>query len=280
MQHAHYITRKPVDFTTPGLVLSISHGREGCSYCIHDVSGELLLLVDHPYEADSPGAELASLQAMIRDASLLPGCPGKVFISSRYREKMLVPGRFFKEKYLARLWALHHARGGDDRLLDYCLDDWDAYLLGAIPARVERVFRDTWPACRLLPAGAGFLQAVKQQANEEEECIFLDLHEDYFNLLVTRDGRPLLFNAFAHETDDDILYFALEAARTCHLDNRGVRSFLLGRVNPRGKLAENLSRYWLPPVKISARPVIDLARDPGVDSSPHVHLVNLHACEL
>ncbi|MDR1274058.1 MAG: DUF3822 family protein [Odoribacteraceae bacterium] len=278
MRRAHHFAGKPGGFAPPGATLSISHGIEGCSFCVHDAGGEVVAFAHEPYEDDAPGARFARLQEVVAAEPLLAGEYGRVIVATNYREKMLLPDRFCREEQLPLLWSFHHETPASGHFPSYPVEEWQARVVSVLPDRTRQLFRQLQPGCRFLPGGASLARLAARACRDESDQLFIDVHGDYFDLLVTRDRRPLLFNAFHHETGQDILYFTLNAARNCHLDEKRTRLYLTGDVSPRGKLYEQFSRYWSSPRLLAEPALTAFLQDPAFNTSPFVHLLNLHAC--
>jgi hypothetical protein len=263
-----------------GCTLSICHEEEGYSFCIRSAGGELLLLAGESFENEAPGATVTHVQETIAGNPFLARRDyEKVIIAACYREKMLLPDRFFREEQLPLLWSFYRDFPGGDRTLSRLVKEWNAHVVGTLPSRIEQLYKRIQPDCIFLPGGLPLVQLALQTCSIDREYLLVDVHDDYVDLLLVRDRRPLLFNAFPRETEDDILYVMLHAARTCHLDEKHARLVLTGHVSPRGPLHEHLSRYWSSPLLVTEPALNALARDAALNTTPFIHLLNLHACE-
>jgi hypothetical protein len=280
MQRVHHIVKRSLDFDPPGSTLSFSYGAGGCSFCVHDASDRLTMFGHVPFENDVlPGTRLARLKEVIAAEPLLARNYRKVLVMASQREKMLVPDPFFREERLPLLWSLHREPLSDDRFLHHPVEEWGARVVGVIAGKARQLFRQLLPGCHFLPDGLPFLRLSHRACPPDGACLFADIHDDYFDLLLTRDQRPLLFNTFRYQTGNDVLYFMLNAARSCHVDEQQARLCLAGNLSEGGKLYKQLSRYWHP-ITLATEPALNaLLQDPTFNSSPFVHLLNLHACE-
>ncbi|MDR1414208.1 MAG: DUF3822 family protein [Odoribacteraceae bacterium] len=271
MQRARFFTERPDEDAPAGTTLAVCDGVEGCSLCLRDGKGRLLAFAHEPYEDDAPDARFARLREIVEGEPMMAGRYERVFVSVSFREKMLVPDRFYGREELPVLWAFHHESPASGHLLRHAVTEWGARLVSALPERTRLLFRRVQPGCRFLPGGLSLVRlAIGMQ-----DGVFIDVHGDYFDLLVTRDGRPLLFNAFHHETKEDILYFTLNAARDCRLDERA-SLVVMGVVDQR--LHALLSRYFAAPRLLADPALATLLGDVSFNTSPFVHLLNLHTC--
>ncbi|MDR2130724.1 MAG: DUF3822 family protein [Odoribacteraceae bacterium] len=279
MRRIHHFTGRPVEPPSLEYTLSIYHEMDGYSFCVHDEKGELETFAHESFEEDAPGMWLACLQKAIAAEPLLARVYKRVVVTSCCREKMLLPDRFFKEEHLSLLWSFYRETGSSGRFLHHRVGEWGACVVSPLPSRVEQLFRELQPATFFLPDGASLVRLALWACTDDRDYLLADIHGDYFDLLLVHDRRLLLFNTFYYETGDDILYFMLNASRGCHLDEQRSRLILTGRVSPRGELHGSLSRYWPSPLLVTEPALNTLARDPAFNTSPFVHLLNLHTCE-
>jgi hypothetical protein len=282
MQHVHALPGVSGGEIPGGCTLSVCHEEWGYAFCVRGDGGELLLLAGEAFEEGRDGTngkDGRARESVAGNPFLSRRDYKRVFVAACYREKMLVPERFYREEVLSLPWMLHGDCTGDDRLLCYRVKEWDARVVGALPASVEQLYRELQPECTFLPGGAPLARMAVRTCARDREYIFADVRDDHVDLLLVRDRQPLLFNAFYHETESDIFYSMLHAARSCQFNERHARLVLTGRVAPGGKLHELLARYWTSPLLVTEPALNALARDTTMNTTPFVHLLNLHACE-
>jgi hypothetical protein len=237
-----------------------------------------MMFAHEPYGDDAPGAQLARLQEVIASEPMLVRRYERVVVAVNCREKMLVPERLYREEKLPLLWAFQGEVPPDDRFLIHPVEEWEALVASTLPGRARQVFEQLHPGCRFLPDGLPLARLALKTCENGREYLFADVHADYFDLLVVRDRQPLLLNAFRHDATSDILYFILNAARACRLDEEHARLYLTGNVSPRGKLHALLARYLPEPRVVTEPTLAALVQDPTFNTTPFVHLLNLHEC--
>lgn len=256
-----------------GDTLAVLHEEEECALCVRGAGGELLLVARERAEENEDLLERLGAHPLLTRQDY-----GKVIVAVCYREKMLVPNRLFWRDQLPLLWSFHRDAPGDERLFFSSIREWKAQMVGALPARVEQLYRGLQPTCSFLPGGFPLAKMALRMCAKDREYLFADVREEYVDLLLVCDRSPLLFNTFHHDADDDIFFFMMQAARSCQFDEHA-RLVLTGNVSPRGQLQERLARYWNAPLLVTEPALNSLAQDASLNTTPFVHLLNLHACE-
>ena len=81
------------------------------------------------------------------------------------------------------------------------------------------------------------------KALRDTEQIFLDIQDNYFDLLFIRDSGIQLFNTFSYQATTDIVYFLLNCIKECGINQEKAHLSICGPALKDNKLKELLSLY-------------------------------------
>ena len=153
-------------------------------------------------------------------------------------------------------------------LLYHHIESIDAYLIETIIASFNDFIREHFPVVQIVNEAYPFIQGAVAKALHDTEQIFLDIQDNYFDILFIRNTGIQLFNSFSYKAATDIVYFLLNCIKEC------------GPVSKDYKLKELLSAY-LPNPYFAKEPLLNsILQDKEFNGSHFTHLLNLHRCGL
>lgn len=261
-------------------ILSIRYATDGFSFCVHDAADKLVVFVHEPHAVDSREAAVARLKNYVVNDAILNLRFKKVYIMPCFKEKLLVPGAFFDKNHVASLYTVNQEITPEDMLLYHHIESIDAYLIETIIASFNDFIREHFPVTQIVNEAYPFIQGAVAKALHDTEQIFLDIQDNYFDLLFIRNTGIELFNSFSYKAATDIVYFLLNCIKECGIDKEKAHLSISGPVSQDNKLKELLSAY-LPNPYFAKEPLLNsILQDKELNGSHFTHLLNLHRCGL
>jgi len=261
-------------------ILSIRYATDGFSFCVHNAADKPVVFVHEPHTVDSQEAAAARLKNYVVNDAILNLRFKKVYIMPCFKEKLLVPGPLFDKNNIATLYSINHEITPENLLLYHHIESIDAYLVETIIASFNDFIREHFPMARIVNEAYPFIQSAVAKALHDTEQIFLDIQENYFDILFIRNTRIQLFNTFNYQAATDVVYFLLNCIKECDIDKAKVHLSISGPVFHDNKLKELLSTY-LPNPYFAKEPLLNhILQDKEFNGSHFSHLLNLHRCGL
>lgn len=261
-------------------ILSIRYATDGFSFCVHDAHDKLMVFVHEPYAADSREAVLARLKNYLVNDVILNLRFKKVYLMPCFSEKTLIPEALFDKANVTTLYSLNQEITPDDTLLYHPIESMDAYLVETINSPFNDFIREHFPTIRIVNEAVPFIQGALSKALHDSEQIFLNIQDDFFDVLFIKDTRVLLFNTFNYRTATDTVYFLLNCIKECQIQKEKLHVSVFGPATNDSKLKELLSTY-LPHPYFAKEPLLnEILNDKEMNSSHFIHLLNLHRCGL
>lgn len=280
MQSIYFVDSNFTYESSKKSILSIRYATDGFSFCVHDEKDKLVVFVHEPHAADSREAAVARLKNYVVNDAILNLRFKKVYIMPCFKEKLLVPGVFFDKTNIATLYAINQEVSPDDTILYHHIEGIEAYLVETVISSFHDFVREHFPVVQIVNGAYPFILGAMGKALRDTEQIFLDIQDNYFDLLFIRDSRILLFNSFSYKAMTDIVYFVLNCIKECEIKQEKIHLSICGPAIKDNKLQELLSHY-LPNPYFAKEPLLNgILHDKEFNSSHFTHLLNLHRCGL
>ena len=217
MQSIYFVDSNFTYESSKKSILSIRYATDGFSFCVHDETGKLVVFVHEPYAADSREAAVARLKNYVVNDAILNLRFKKVYIMPCFKEKLLVPGAFFDKANITTLYTVNQEVSPDDTILYHHIEGIEAYLVETVISSFHDFVREHFPVFQIVNGAYPFILGAMGKALRDTEQIFLDIQDNYFDLLFIRDSGILLFNTFSYKATTDIVYFLLNCIKKCGL---------------------------------------------------------------
>ena len=280
MQSIYFVDSNFTYESSKKSILSIRYATDGFSFCVHDEKDKLVVFVHEPHAADSREAAVARLKNYVVNDAILNLRFKKVYIMPCFKEKLLVPGVFFDKTNIATLYAINQEVSPDDTILYHHIEGIEAYLVETVISSFHDFVREHFPVIQIVNGAYPFILGAMGKALRDTEQIFLDIQDNYFDLLFIRDSRIQLFNSFSYKAMTDIVYFVLNCIKECEIKQEKIHLSICGPAIKDNKLQELLSHY-LPNPYFAKEPLLNgILHDKEFNSSHFTHLLNLHRCGL
>lgn len=280
MQSIYFVDSNFTYESSKKSILSIRYATDGFSFCVHNAADKLVVFVHEPHVVDSREAAVARLKNYVVNDAILNLRFKKVYIMPCFKEKLLVPGAFFDKNNVATLYTVNQEITPDDMLLYHHIESIDAYLIETIIASFNDFIREHFPVVQIVNEAYPFIQGAVAKALHDTEQIFLDIQDNYFDILFIRNTGIQLFNSFSYKAATDIVYFLLNCIKECGINKEKVHLSISGPVSKDYKLKELLSAY-LPNPYFAKEPLLNsILQDKEFNGSHFTHLLNLHRCGL
>ncbi len=109
--------------------------------------------------------------------------------------------------------------------------------------------------------------------------LFIDIQDQYIDVLLTRSNDILLFNSFTYGSVTDIIYYALNCLQQCHVNKENLQTTLSGNLVNDPQLGETLGKF-IPNISIlNYPPLSQLLKNEELNNSSFIHLLHVHQCE-
>lgn len=282
MQNITYIDDSLKQENASQYILSIRYATDGLSFCIHDGNNRLLAFSFQPFhlsESDENALIAQTIQA-IGNEPLLNLRYKKVYVLSCNRNKQLVPEEFFNKNTIADLYHLSLPLPSNHVLLYRKIPNKNYYLVEALPRHFIQFLNNRY-ASSLIVVNSAYPFIIYSLSNIlfNTPYLFIDIHEQYFDMLISPNDKISLFNTYTFHSVHDIAYYALNGLEHCLLDKEKLQSVISGNGVNKSTFINSMQKY-IPNISIlNYAPLSQLVKHNELNNSMFIHLLNIHKCE-
>ncbi|MGC8804155.1 MAG: DUF3822 family protein, partial [Bacteroidales bacterium] len=134
------------------------------------------------------------------------------FAYSSFRA-MLVPQSLFDADHLEDFLKFHHKIDENEKILYHFIPTVEAFLIYTCPIGVEQLLTAKYQQVSIKHHAIPFIQlAASKASNILQPQVKIFLGQDFFDLLVIKQGKILLFNSFYYQKYTDVLYFLVNVS--------------------------------------------------------------------
>ncbi len=280
MQGVYYTDKNYIYESSVKSILSIRYATDGFSFCVHDEKDQLVVFAHQPFQVDSSDAVLAKVENYIVNDRILNLKFKQVYVIPCSKAKSLIPSDFFQTDKLSLLYRIQQETNPEEELIYHHIERIDAYLVEGIPYKFHQFLREHYPAIEIANSAYNLIRQASAKTLRQMEQLFVDIQDRYFDLLLFRDTRLLLFNSFHYQHQTDIVYFILNVLRESDAEKDNVHLSISGLPVKDQKFRGVLESY-IPHIYYPQEPILNtLLQNKEFNNSYFIHLLNFHRCGL
>jgi len=230
--------------------LSIQAGLNGLSFCVFDplinkYTALTLLSFNKELTFDD---FLDELEKTLENADLLNYTYKTVKLIWVTSKTTLIPDVFFNKTQVKKQFELNHKLDEYDEIHYKKLHFNDTNSIFAIPSQVASLFKRKYKNISFYNQNIPWINYIIGHNQSERKRVFVNIHNDFIDILVCQDDKILLCNNFQIKTASDLLYFILYTYEQLNLNKETDELIISGFIQKKSDEFEKLKDF-LPHVK-------------------------------
>lgn len=279
MQNVYYIDSNFIKENSSQYILSIRYATDGLSFCVHDLNNRLLVFFVQPFTLDSTDAVIAKVKKIMVEDILLNLKYKKVYLIPCNKEKIVLPAHAFNKNTLPDMYRLCLQPHKNDTLIYRKIRVMESYIVEALPRSFVTFLTARYQAICIVNSAYPFIIQSLSSILFNANHVFIDIHDQYFDLLLTRNNEVLLFNSFSYGSVNDLIYYTLNCLQQCNISKENLQTTVSGNLVNDPMLVETLSKF-IPNISVlNYAPLSQLVKNNELNNSSFIHLLNIHKCE-
>lgn len=279
MYHLYYIDNRFIKEDSLQYILSIRYSTDGFSFCVHDPNNNLIAFFHQPYDLDNEDAVIAKVKKIIVDTELLNLKYKKVFLLICQKDKILLPAHVFNKNTLPDMYRICLEPQKNDTLLYRKIKIIESYIIEALPRNFVTFLTARYQSLCIVNSAYPFITHSLSNVRLNNYHLFMDIHDRYFDLLLTRENEVVMFNSFAYGSVNDLIYHCLNCLQQCKIDRDKVQTTLSGNLVNDRNLIDTFSKFIPTPTVLSYALLNQLTKNKELNTSAFIQLLNIHKCE-
>ena len=157
----------------------------------------------------------------------------------------LIPLPLFNKQHKNLYLGFNHPFQEDHRIVYDELKNTGSANVYYLPNPLAEKIKEFWPNAHILHYSTALIEglSVNFKNKFEEKELFLDVHEESFDLICFRNNHLFYANNFLYHTKEDFAYFLLSAVEQLSLNPEEVQLTLMGNIDKEDENYQLVYRY-------------------------------------
>ena len=201
-------------FLTTNYHLSIEASTDGFSFCILDTQKNKYIALKH-FDFDKNVSEDEyddEFKEILKTEELLNKNYKSVGVINNSSKSVLVPAPLFDKNNLKTYFTFNHYLNGAEIIDFNKLKNIDAFNIFTLPSGLAALLINKFPDIKFYhqstPFIENFLINYKNKV-EQNKCVGVNIHKEFFDILVISPENLILYNTFSFRNEDDFIYFIM-----------------------------------------------------------------------
>lgn len=177
------------------------------------------------------------------------------------RAYTLMPSAVFDEQDMMAYWKFctngnpEGVRVMQDQL-GYC----DAVLLHGVPKLIADRLSERYPSVKYIHRQSILSKrTMVQNKRANEETVSVYVGEDFFDLVVVKEGVLQIANTFSNNNDEEFLYFTLNVLDQLKIDPYKAKFIMTGELTEKSSIVSVFSKY-VKDIQVDIKPKVEMSK--------------------
>lgn len=246
--HDRYFDPEPGHISSYFSKLFILAGQASLQYCILDTERSTFVAVaDYrlPSSPKTPESFYAGISQLISQEEILQKKYPSVVIGLDTALHTLVPAPFYDTGLNGKYLEFNFGVAGNEQVCADKLEDLDAYNVYSVPQGMLDVFLRNYKEAAFFHRTSALIRAGfhNQKAFPGPASLYLNVREQFIDLLCFDSGRIAYFNSYSCLGIEDMLYYTLYTLEQLKLSPDSVQLYISGLLDAGSDSYRLLEQY-------------------------------------
>ncbi|OQC46096.1 MAG: hypothetical protein BWX59_00709 [Bacteroidetes bacterium ADurb.Bin028] len=162
-------------------------------------------------------------------------------------KQTIVPEAIFDENNIEKYWQLNFETQSQTKLMHHYLNRAKSFIVFSVNESIETLFNNYRGKKTIIPSSASFidfnLKRNKLVENPELERVYVQVYENYMEVILLQNHNLRLFNTFTYKSQNDLLYYIINLYEQLKISQTDSELILSGFVETNSLLALNLKKF-------------------------------------
>lgn len=227
-------------------ILSIQVSLNGLSFCILDPVQEKYIVFSHKNINPELSFNdfLDNIEEYIRKTDLLNHNFKNVKFIWLSSKNTLIPNVYFKKENLKKYFEFNQKLDDLDEIHFNELKFIDAYSVYVVPNQIATIFSKHFPGTIFYNQQVPFIEHSLLKYHSETKKVFVNVNDNFIDIILTANGKLLLYNNFAFKTEMDLIYFIMYVFNQKKLNIETTEVVLSGLIDKKSAAFIKLKEFF------------------------------------
>ncbi|MFC2152327.1 DUF3822 family protein [Bacteroidota bacterium] len=230
---------------TQSYYLSIQVSLDGLSFCILDPVREKYIAFSHKsFEKDLIFDDvLNTIEEYIKKNELLNHTYKSTKLIWLTSKNTLIPNSYFKKENLKKYFEFNQKLDDLDEIHYKKLKYVEANSVYVISSQIANIFIKKFSKISFYNQQIPFIEHALFKYHSESKKVFVNINDRFIDLMITENGKLLLYNNFAYKTEMDMIYYILYVFDHFKLDTQNTDLILSGLIDKKATTYAKLKEF-------------------------------------
>jgi len=226
--------------------LSILITQDGLSYSLYSISeNKFQSLISKKFE--SKDNYLGEIESFIKEEQLNLKIFANINVIYANNKVTIIPEAIFDEHYPEKIYKLNFFHEENEKVFYTRLNKSSNVIVFSADKDLVGLLDSLFLRYKLLPQSFSFIESnfIKNRISENREVtkMFIQVFENFMDILVLKDNKILLYNTFCFKTNNDILYFIINVFEQLKLSQEDTEVSFSGLIETDSLAVLNLKKF-------------------------------------
>jgi hypothetical protein len=225
--------------------LSIQAGLDGISFVLFDPSGYKYIALKHyGFGEEIPEYRYPDyLQDLFKKDEFLQKEYLSIYCIWNNSRTTLLPAVLFEKEKLRQYFEFNQVLNDLDELHYNHIKSLDAHLIFPVHHEIANIFIRQYPTMKFFNQATPFIEYTLNHSSGTSDSVHLNIHENFFDILVMRNNSLVLHNTFNFRYEQDLTYFIMNVYDKVFLDPASIPVYISGAVEKNSSLVNWIRKF-------------------------------------
>ena len=232
------------DHTNNYLFLQISS--KSIAYAVFSKNeNKFIGLKQYPFSNQTDVDIKQEIQTILAEDTILTQKFAEVCVQYQSFRAMLVPASLFDAKNLKSFLKFHHDVDDKDHIHFVESKLAEAFVIFSVPLYIEELIGQQCENAYYIHHSIPFInKAIKNDKPEIAPCIHIHFSNDFFDILIVKNGKIQLCNSFFYKKYSDVIYFISNILNLFSLTPESTKVILSGEIEASSEVLSEMQKMF------------------------------------
>jgi hypothetical protein len=194
------------------------------------------------------------------------------------QQKTIIPKEYFQKEYISQLYAPCQNLENNEILIYNSIESLKSVIVFSIEESLFDFINQHLENPEIVHYNLPLLQYAMKTNNSLFSNVFINIMEDYFDIIIIENNKLKLSNSHTINSEIDIAYFILNTLKGLHITPDSCKCIISGIVNKESEAIKILKKYIKNTDYSNTYGDIKFLKKHNIDRAYYANLLNVETC--
>jgi len=194
------------------------------------------------------------------------------------QQKTIVPKEYFQKEYISQLYTPCQNLDNNEILIYNSIELLKSVIIFSIDENLFDFINQHLDNPEIVHYNVPLLQYAMKTNNSLHSNAFLNIMEDYFDIIIIENNEPKLINSNSFNSETDIAYYVLNTLKGLNINPNNCKCIISGIVNKESEAIKLLTQYIKNTDYSNTYGDIKFLKKHNINRAYYANLLNIETC--